>query len=66
MLKSQWQLKEQLAEEWGPDYGVNVVPISNFNTLQLRSLIKDIGKFYGVPFAEVNKVTGCDDERSNT
>ena len=51
------QLKEQLAEEWGK-LGVNVVPISNFNTLQLRSLIKDIGKFYGVPFAEVNKVTG--------
>jgi len=48
-------LKEQLAEEWGP---TTVVPISNFNTLQLRSLIKDIGKFYGIPFAEVNKVTG--------
>ena len=38
--------------------GVNVVPISNFNTLQLRSLIKDIGKFYDIPFTEVNKVTG--------
>ena len=50
-------LKEQLAEEWGK-IGVNVVPISNFNTLQLRSLIKDIGKFYNIPFAEVNKVTG--------
>ena len=48
-------LKEILADEWGP---TTVVPISNFNTLQLRSLIKDIGKFYDVPFAEVNAVTG--------
>ena len=47
-------LKEILAEEWGK---TTVVPISNFNTLQLRSLIKDISKFYGVPFTEVNPVT---------
>jgi len=47
-------LKEILAEEWGE---TTVVPISNYNTLQLRSLIKDIGKFYGVPFVEVNAVT---------
>ena len=47
-------LKEVLAEKWGP---TTVVPISNFNTLQLRSLIKDISKFYGVPFTEVNPVT---------
>jgi DNA polymerase-3 subunit alpha len=48
-------LKEILAKEWGE---TTVVPISNFNTLQLRSLIKDISKFYGVPFTEVNPVTG--------
>jgi len=47
-------LKEILAEEWGE---TTVVPISNYNTLQLRSLIKDISKFYEVPFVEVNKVT---------
>lgn len=47
-------LKEILAKEWGP---TTVVPISNFNTLQLRSLIKDISKFYKVPFTEVNPVT---------
>ena len=47
-------LKEILAEEWGE---TTVVPISNYNTLQLRSLIKDIGKFYEVPFVEVNSVT---------
>jgi len=48
-------LKEILAEEWGD---TNVVPISNFNTLQLRSLIKDISKFYEIDFTEVNVVTG--------
>jgi len=47
-------LKEQLIEEWGED---TVAPISNWNTLQLRSLIKDISKLYGVEFTEVNKVT---------
>jgi len=48
------ELKERLAEEWGKN---TVIPISNWNTLQLRSLIKDIGKFYDIPFSEVNKVT---------
>ena len=31
------KLKEELVEEWGEN---TVVPISNWNTLQLRSLIK--------------------------
>ena len=48
------ELKETLIEEWGKE---TVVPISNFNKLQLRSLIKDISKFYNVPFTEVNPVT---------
>jgi len=47
-------LKQKLIDEWGENC---VVPISNWNTLQLRSLIKDISKFYGVPFTEVNLVT---------
>jgi DNA polymerase-3 subunit alpha len=47
-------LKELLIEEWGSN---TVVPISNFNTLQLKSLIKDISKFYDIPFTEVNVVT---------
>ena len=47
-------LKEKLIEEWGSN---TVVPISNWNTLQLRSLIKDISKFYEIPFNEVNSVT---------
>jgi DNA polymerase-3 subunit alpha len=48
------RLKETLIEEWGSD---KVVPITNWNTLQLKSLIKDIAKFYDVPFMEVNAVT---------
>ena len=47
-------LKEKLVEMWGED---TVAPISNWNTLQLRSLIKDISKLYGVPFTEANTVT---------
>jgi len=48
-------LKEELIQDWGDD---TVVPITNWNTLQLRSLVKDISKFYGVPFNEANEVTG--------
>jgi len=47
-------LKAELIKEWGEDC---VAPISNWNTLQLRSLIKDVAKFYDVPFMEVNVVT---------
>ncbi len=47
-------LKEALIEDWGDS---TVVPISNWNTLQLRSLIKDISKFYDIEFQEVNTVT---------
>ena len=42
------------SDEWGQD---SVVPISNWNTLQLRSLIKDVGKLYGIPYTEVNETT---------
>jgi DNA polymerase-3 subunit alpha len=49
------QVKEMLIDEWGE---TTVVPISNYNTLQLRSLVKDIAKFYDVPFVEANSVTG--------
>ena len=48
------EFKEKLIEEWGAN---TVVPITNWNTLKLRSLIKDISKFFDIPFAEVNKVT---------
>ena len=39
---------------WGEDC---VAPISNWNTLQLKSLIKDISKLYNIPFTEANTVT---------
>jgi len=35
----------------------SVVPVSNFNTLKLKSLIKDVSKFYGIDFSEVNSMT---------
>ena len=35
----------------------NVVPISNYNTFKLKTLVKDIGKFYDVPFEETNAAT---------
>jgi DNA polymerase-3 subunit alpha len=54
-VSSPMELKEKLVEEWGEN---TVVPITNWNTLQLRSLIKDISKFYQIPFNEVNNVTG--------
>ena len=47
-------LKEKLVEMWGEDC---VAPISNWNTLQLKSLIKDISKLYNIEFTEVNTVT---------
>jgi DNA polymerase-3 subunit alpha len=34
-----------------------VIPVSNFNTLKLLSLVKDISKFYGISFQEVNAMT---------
>jgi len=49
------RLKEVLIEEWGSDV---VAPISNWNTLQLKSLIKDISKHYGISYNEANSVTG--------
>ena len=53
-VSSPMELKDMLIEEWGDD---TVVPITNWNTLQLRSLLKDISKFYEIPFTEVNAVT---------
>lgn len=40
---------KRLSDKFGSD---NVIPISNYNTLQLKSLTKDISKFYGIPFQE--------------
>lgn len=50
-------LKELLAEKWKREYGVDVIPVSNFTTFQIRNLLKDVSKYYNVPFEEVNNVT---------
>ena len=54
MYLTQWFSKTKLIDAWGDDV---VVPISNWNTLQLKSLIKDISRLYEIPFSEVNPVT---------
>jgi len=33
----------------------NVIPISNYNTFKIKSLLKDVSRFYGIEFSEVNK-----------
>ena len=48
-------LIESARELFGDDA---VIPVSNFNTLKLKSLVKDIAKIYKVPFEEVNEMTG--------
>jgi len=48
------EVKEMFIKEFGEN---TVVPISNWNTLQVRSLVKDISKLYQIPFQEVNEVT---------
>lgn len=48
------EIKEAMIKEFGENC---VVPISNYNTLQIRSLIKDISKLYEINFQEVNEVT---------
>lgn len=35
----------------------NVVPISNYNLTKVKSLLKDLSKFYGIPFDEANRAT---------
>ena len=49
------ELIKAAVELYGEDA---VIPVSNFNTLKLKSLVKDISKFHDVPFDEVNKMTG--------
>jgi DNA polymerase III alpha subunit len=45
---------KMIAEYFG---GENVIPITNINQLQLRSLIKDVARLHGLPFEEINKQT---------
>lgn len=52
---------EKFQEHFGKD---NVLSISNWNRLQLKSLIKDISKLYDIPFQEVNDITKVVDKES--
>jgi len=49
------KLLELLRNKFGKD---NIVPISNYNRFQLKSLVKDISRFYGIEFQKVNKALG--------
>jgi DNA polymerase-3 subunit alpha len=49
------QLIGLLRKEFGD---TNVIPISNYNTFKLKSLVKDISRFYGIEFDEVNRALG--------
>ncbi len=46
------KLLELMRDKFGSE---NIVPISNYNTFKLKSLVKDISRFYGIEFKEVNK-----------
>lgn len=48
------EFHDHLIDKWGK---YTVVPISNWNTLKLKSLIKDLARWYEIPFKEVNSVT---------
>lgn len=46
------KLLHLMRDKFGKD---NIVPISNYNRFQLKSLVKDISRFYGLDFGYVNK-----------
>jgi DNA polymerase-3 subunit alpha len=48
------EFKQQLIAEWGKE---RVVFVSNWTRLQIKNLLKDISKFFEVPYQEVNLVT---------
>ena len=51
--------REKAVKLIGDYFGTeNVISVSNFNQLQLRSLIKDVARLAGLSFDEVNKYTG--------
>ena len=49
------KLLHLMRDKFGKD---NIVPISNYNRFQLKSLVKDISRFYGIEFQKVNKALG--------
>lgn len=53
------KLLELLREKFGTE---NVIPISNYNTFKLKTLTKDIARFYGVDYKEANEAVKTVDE----
>lgn len=56
-IESPAKFKKLLNEEWSKKYGLDVLVVPNYNTLNLKSLTKDLAKLNGVEFQEVNEVT---------
>lgn len=54
-------LVTNLMSKWGENC---VVPITNWNTLSIKSLTKDLAKLLNVPFQEVNEVTRVMDDEA--
>lgn len=48
------KLYKHLVDKWGEN---NVIAISNYNTLKMKSLVKDLAKYHDIPYQEVNKAT---------
>jgi DNA polymerase III subunit alpha len=48
-----------LKQEFGT---TNVVPVSNYNLMKLKSLTKDLAKFYAISYEEVNEATKTVDD----
>lgn len=53
------RLIEMLRERLGTD---NVIPISNINSFALKTLVKDVSRFYGVPYEDAMLATKTVDE----
>jgi DNA polymerase-3 subunit alpha len=57
-IDNDWSDRDEAVKMLREYFGFeNVVSVSNFNQLQLRSLIKDVARLYGIPFEEINAMT---------
>lgn len=57
-IDNDWSDRDEAVNMLRSHFGVeNVIPVSNFNQLQLRSLIKDVARLHGIPFDEINALT---------
>ena len=57
-IDNDWSDRDQAVKLLIQHFGVeNVIPVSNFAQLQLRSLIKDVARLYSLPFEEINSAT---------